>query len=474
MVDSIAKTLGAGSGIDVGALVTSLVEAQYSVKSKQFETRAETLTSQVSAVSSLKNGISGFSTALASLVGGGTLATQVSSSNAAVVKASTVTGASVTGLNARVEVRALASAQSMATNAATATGAHIGSGSIKVQFGSYDSGNAFVADATDIPAIDIATTDGTLAGIAAKINATTGLGLTASIVSDGAGERLVVKGPSGANKAFTLTATDDSADPGLAAAINPGNGASGMSTGSAAADARVAVDGIEFRRTSNTIQNLVPGVKLELQSAAPGTVVTLGTTLPTAALQQAVNDVVATFNELQTMVKAATDPATGPLARDPGASELQRMMRTLTTTDLTGATDGSPSTLAAVGVVTNRDGSLSVDAAKLAKVLAANPSAVEKMFANGGAGASGKGLGSALAAISARVTNRSYGLGASEMRYTRAQSTLVDEKARLADQQASAKTRLTQQFASMDSRVAAYKSTQAFLTQQVDAWNSNN
>ena len=34
-------------------------------------------------------------------------------------------------------------------------------------------------------------------------------------------------------------------------------------------------------------------------------------------------------------------------------------------------------------------------------------------------------------------------------------------------------TRLTQQFASMDSRVAAYKSTLSFLQQQVDAWNSN-
>ena len=33
------------------------------------------------------------------------------------------------------------------------------------------------------------------------------------------------------------------------------------------------------------------------------------------------------------------------------------------------------------------------------------------------------------------------------------------------------KTRLTQQFASMDAKVAAYKSTMTFLENQVDAWN---
>ena len=36
------------------------------------------------------------------------------------------------------------------------------------------------------------------------------------------------------------------------------------------------------------------------------------------------------------------------------------------------------------------------------------------------------------------------------------------------------RTRMTQQFAAMDSRVAAYKSTQAFLTQQIDIWTKPN
>jgi flagellar hook-associated protein 2 len=34
-------------------------------------------------------------------------------------------------------------------------------------------------------------------------------------------------------------------------------------------------------------------------------------------------------------------------------------------------------------------------------------------------------------------------------------------------------TRLTQQFATMNSKVAAYKSTQTFLENQIKAWNSD-
>jgi len=40
----------------------------------------------------------------------------------------------------------------------------------------------------------------------------------------------------------------------------------------------------------------------------------------------------------------------------------------------------------------------------------------------------------------------------------------------LSDQSDQMKTRLTQQFASMNAKVAAYKSTQAFLKSQIDAW----
>ncbi len=473
MVDSITRALGAGSGIDIQSLVTSLVDAQYSVKTRQVETKTETLTAQVSNISQLKSGMTSFAAALGSLVKGGSLATAATSSNASIVKASTIPGRQVTTLNTSVEVRAMASAQVASTTTPLAAGATVGTGSVKIQFGSYDDEGVFQADTTDIPAIDILDGEGTLAGIAAKINgATPPTGLTASILSDPSGERLVLKGASGAARAFTVTATD-TGTPGLAAAIDVGDGASGTTVATAAADARVAIDGIEVRRPSNVIEDLVPGVRLDLQSVAIGTRVTLGTAPATAALTQAVNDIVATYNELYKVLKAATDPVTGNLARDSGAREMKRQLSNMTLTDLTGSGGNGLKSLAEIGVATNRDGTLSVDSARLATVLAENPSGVEAMFTDRGVGATGRGLSATLNTISLNVTGRAYGLGASETRYTQAQSTLTADKAKIAEAQEKLKTRLTQQYASMDARVSAYKATQSFISQQVDAWNSN-
>ncbi|MGK6318466.1 flagellar filament capping protein FliD [Sphingomonas sp. DT-204] len=458
MVDSIAKTLGVGSGIDIQALVTSLLDAQFDTRTKQLDQREETLTAQVSAVSQLKNGITGFNTALKSLVTGGTLQTQPTSANTSIVKVSALAGAKLSGLSATVEVRALASAQVASTAAAIPAGTRIGTGTLQFAF----------ADGTSVAPITIGDGDATLSGIAAKITAA-GIGITASVVSDSTGERLVMKGASGEAKAFTLAASETAGDEGLAA-LNVGGGATGTEIVSEAADAVVAVDGVEVRRSANVITDLIPGVRLDLQSAAIGTRVAIGSTPSTEALTQAVNDVVSTYNELYAMLEEATDPVSGSLARDPGARDMLSRLRELTTVDLTRAGDDSPNSLAAIGVVTNRDGTLSLDSAKLTAQLAKAPDAIEAMFTDRG---DGTGLSSALNAVTIAVTSRTSGLGASETRYDKAQTTLGEDRDKLSADEETTRTRLTQQFGSMDAKVAVYKSTQSFLEQQIAAWNSD-
>ncbi len=469
VVDSIAKSLGAGSGIDITALVSSLVEAQFEPKTRQFTKREETLSAQISTVAQLKSAMTGFSTALASLTKGGTLTTQPTSANTGIVKASALAGAKLAGLNTSVEVRGLASSQVAATNTAVAAGTNIGTGSLTLKLGSVDGGGAFQWDNVAIDPIVIGSGDATLGGIAARINAAAA-GITASVITDGGGERLVLKGASGAAKAFTLTASETVGDEGLAA-INVGAGAAGTTIAVQAADARLAIDGVEVRRASNSISDLIPGVRLDLQTAAIGTRVSIGSTPATEGLRQAVTDVVATYNELQAILKTATDPLTGPLARDTAALDMARALRKITLTDLTGATNGSPRTLAEIGVATNRDGTLSIDANRLTTSLARNPAAIEAMFADG-AGSSGAGLSAALASITLSVTSSITGLGAAASRYAKAQAALTGDKTKATDAREILRTRLTQQYSTMESRVAAYRTTQAFLTQQVDAWNA--
>lgn len=473
MVDSIAKTLGSGSGIDISALVTGLVNAQFSTKTKQIESRNDALTAQISAVSELRSGMSQFATALSSLVKGGSLATQATSSNVSVVKASVLSGKQATGLSNTIEVRSLASAQVTATGALT-TGAELGvdadtnTSSIRIQFYAPDANGNLqpTARTTEIEFASAAET--TPAAIAAKINATPNTGLTASVITDRNGERLVLKSATGVDQTFTIDATG-SED--FVAAMQVSRGDPKIMT--SATDAEILVDGVSVSRGSNSISDLIPGVRLDLQSAMPGTPVTLGTAPATAALTQAVNDVVTTFNELYKIVQAATDPISGTLARDPAAQEMRRQLRSLTLIDLTGATDGSPKTLSELGVATNRDGSLSVDSRRLASVLASNPAAVEAMFTDRGVRSQKDGLASALNAVSSTVTSFAFGLGAAQTRYTKAQSALSAEKSKLSEAQEKATARLTQQYATMDSRVAAYKATQSMLTNQIAAWNKS-
>jgi flagellar hook-associated protein 2 len=205
--------------------------------------------------------------------------------------------------------------------------------------------------------IDITSANSSLQGIADAINAKKA-GVTASILTDADGSRLVLKGATGAAQAFTLNATEDSGTPGLAA-LNIGVGADGHHDQLTAQDAIVAVDGVAVKRPTNSIDDLIPGVKLDLVSAVPGTKVSLGTVAPTDSLNQAVGDFVDAYNQLYSMLQTATDAVTGPLKTDSAAKALMRSMSQLTVKDMTpGAATTEPHTLAALGVATNRDGSL--------------------------------------------------------------------------------------------------------------------
>ena len=451
---SIIKTLGSGSGLDTGAIVAALVDAQFAAKNAQFSKQSDKLTAQIGGVAKLKSGITGLDTALRTLVKGGTLTTQATSSNASVAVVSGATG----GLSGTLQVNRLASAQAATTNTAMGAAEQFQAGSLAITIGGNTT--ALAVEAGD-----------TLTTIAAKINAA-GLGLKATLVGDGEGVRMTIKGATGAANAFTIQGTN--ADPGALTGgvvdLSIAPGATGTTIGTTAGDAEIVLDGATFHRATNSVANLIAGVKLELKGT--GTTA-LGTQSPTPALSQAVNDFVETMNQLHAVIATELDPVTGSLRSDPAASALARALGSLTTVSLATNATGAPRTLGDIGVKTNRNGTLSVDASRLAKALADYPKAAEALFADG-TGTTGGGLSAALGAITAQATDRAFGFDAETTRYTQNQGRLADAQAKTADAASAMKDRLTQQFATMDARVAAYKSTGAFLKQQVDAWYKSN
>ncbi|GAA0659020.1 flagellar hook-associated protein 2 [Sphingomonas insulae] len=467
---SILTSLNTGSGVDTASLVSSLVQAQFAAKTAALAAKNTKLTAQISAAGTLKNTITNFSTALGSLTAGGTLQSQPVSSNGSVLSASAISGTKMGNLSSSVTVTALASAQGARSAAVDSRTTPIGTGKLTLTLGTatYNTAGtamtAFTAGSTAAVSIDV--TNGSIDGIATAINAAK-TGVTASVITDQDGKAVLsLKGTTGSAQAFTLKA-DTAGSP--LEQFNVGVG-KGTLTGTAA-NAKLTVDGVDVQRSSNTISDLIPGVKLQL-NAVSGSAVSLTSSRPTTALSQAVSDFVETYNQVYASAKDMTNAITGDLKEDAAAKTLLRSLQGLTTKTMASASAvGAPTTLAQIGIATNRDGTLSVNTDTLNKVLAAYPDEVEAMFATTSSNA--LGLNSSLSGISIAASSSLSGLGASTARYTKAQTDLTSEQDKISAQSDSMNTRLTQQFSSMNSKVSAYKASQTFLERQLKAWEQN-
>lgn len=469
MADSIAVTLGAGSGIDTRALVSSLIEAQFGPKTQALTQKKETLTAQISALSQLRSGLTGFSTALANLVSTGTLSTQPVSADPSVLNVGLLPGANISGTSASVEVKQLATAQVVSSGQVADKAAAFGKGTLTITLGTATYSGTTPTDFTPksgATPVTVTIGDGqnSLAGIASAINAAKA-GVTATVITDSTGSRLSIKGQTGAEQAFTIDVAEDASAPGLSAlAFNPTS--QSMTLNGKSSDAIVALDGIDVRRAGNSISDLIAGVKLDLVRASPGQTIAINTSPPTAALSQAIGDIVETYNQLIGIAKSETDATSGVLRGDTGVKELMRLLRELTGRNLnaTGAA-GDPKTLAELGVKTNRDGTLSVDAATLQRALSQSGPAVERMITGG--------LGSALRQISLSLNGTNGALTASQSGYARLQKSISEQELKLQTDTAAMRERLTRQYASMDARVSAYKATMSFMDQQIKSWTKS-
>jgi flagellar hook-associated protein 2 len=368
-VTSIASSLGIGSGIDTASLIDQLDKAAREPKEAAIKAREDANSAKISSLGQAASGIDAFANALSTLISGGTLFTQPVSSDSNVFTASALPGARIGSLSAQVEVRQLAQAQSLVSENLADLNAAVGMGTLRL---------TTVAGDTDIV---IGSNNNNLVGLARAINVAN-VGVTASIVEDSAGARLTLKSATGEAKAFTLTA-QPGAEAGLSRfAYGPGV-TGGMTLAQSAQDAIVKLDGVEIKRSTNSISDLISGVKIELKNAKPGSVISLGASRPTEALKQAVGDFVSAYNELRTILNDATKAGigandAGPLRGEAGVRELQRQLARLTSTRLSNS--GTISTLAEVGVRTERDGSLTLDSSRLDAVLAADPDGVEALF----------------------------------------------------------------------------------------------
>jgi flagellar hook-associated protein 2 len=386
---------GLGSGLDVNSLVSQLVAAEGQPRTVRLDRQEAEIQAQLSAFGSLKGAISAFQGSLASLL------TTTSSSKSAVSGDSSIFAASATTTasagNYSIEISMLARAHALASGVFTNTTTAVGTGKLTISLGEFD-GSGFTANAErKTVEIDITSSNNTLAGIEKAIN-DADAGVTASIVNDGTGYRLtLISDYSGTHNSIKLTVSGDSGgtdtdttglsqlayDP--AAAVNNGKN---ISQTQAAVDAALTINGLSVSSDSNVLTSAIDGVTLTLKKTTSGTPVSLTVSEDKGTLQSSISKFVGEFNKLFSTIDnlsgydAETKQA-GILIGDYTVRSVESRMRQAIGSTITG-TSGTYTGLATVGITTQKDGALKLDSAKLEAAIAADPTAVQRLFSQVG------------------------------------------------------------------------------------------
>lgn len=476
---NIIQSLNAGSGIDVQALTKSLLEAEREPIQKMLDNRQTRVDARISAMAQFRAGLDGIVTALKSRIESGALSAIPRISDPSVLTMKVNAGVFVP--SQQIEVRQLARAQTLASGPIADSSAAIGQGTLTLRFGSVagtDAATAFTPGALANLVITIDPTNDNLDGLKNAINdaaAQAGLSISARIVSDTDGSRLMITGPSGDESGFTI---ETAGDPGLER-FAFSQGATAMQRTQNSQDAILAVNGLALRRPSNVVSDIIEGATLTLVKAAIGQPVGIVTNRDTADLAQSVRDIAHTFNELRSFGKELTQAGTetvgaGALAADSATRRVMQQLGSITTTELFPKVGEQPNRLFEIGLSVDRFGAFVVDEVKLAKALSEYPEAIETMVIAMNASETAVKPAGALRQMADSFRLAATGRSGEKTALQLEAESITKDRTRLEERLTRMEANYTKQFSALERAVGQSKQTMEFLKQQIDMWTGRN
>ncbi len=383
---------GIGSNLDVNGIVTKLMSVER-VPLDNLVAQETKQRSRLSAYGSLKSYVAALQTVSQGLASGTSLKIQTTTVSDPTVLAATAGTKAIPGDYA-IEVNALARAAKLASTGFDSSSAIVGSGSLTVTLGTYDSGgNTFTANAGTPVTIAIPPTADTLTGVRDAINAA-GAGVTAAIINDGSasGNRLVITANnSGAANSMRIAVTDDDGNAtdasGLSRfAFDPTatvGGGRNLTEVQAARNASLTIDGLTITKASNVITDAIEGVTLNLTKINTGTPATVTVARDSAKIQASLEAFVKAYNDASKAIRGftgydATTRTAGILSGDSAPRSILSQMRNTITA--TAAGGGAYSTLADIGISFQGDGSIKLDASKVQAAIGSNFGDLIKLF----------------------------------------------------------------------------------------------
>jgi len=356
-----------GTGLDIPTLVSQLTAKERQPRENQINTAGVAASAKLSALGTIKSGMTSLQTALKTLVSGMAtpgmkLTTPTESNFTAALDTSSTAGKAAAGTH-QVEVKSLAQNQKLSSQAYTKDAA-VGDGTLSIAYGDKTINVQIEAGAT-------------LEKIAAEINsAAQSKGVTAAVVTADDGMHLVLTAVDSGTKG-ALKVSTSGGNGGLTNLVYDGTDSSKMSEMVPAKDAVVVVDGFTRTSSSNTITDLVPGVSLTLTKAKDGEPQTLTITPDNATLKTNLNAFISAYNATQATLKSSSayNAETGTastMTGDAMVRGLQQQLRAQLSSNVNDLKD--------LGVTIAADGSMSLDGSKLDTALSKNPEAATRLF----------------------------------------------------------------------------------------------
>jgi flagellar hook-associated protein 2 len=434
---ALITSTGIGSGLDIGAIVSSLTTAFGAAQTSQLTNQQNTLDSQVSAYGTFTSALDTLKLALPALEDPSQLAGFAATVADKNIASATTSSDAVAGTYS-LQVNNLATVAT-ATSAPLSASAAVGTGTLTISVGG------------SLTAIAIDSTNNTLAGIAAAINSAPNAGVSASVIATTGGSRLV------------LTGTNTGAANQISVTPSGGNGglASLALTTVPAQDANYTINNFPASSGSNVVANAISGVTLDLQQAsAAGTSTTLTVSPDTTSAQTAIDKFVTAVNGVLSSIQTLTsyDPSSqtaGPLNGNATLEAFQNQLQNILG-QFTNAGGGIKS-LTDLGITAGTDGTYSSNDTTLGNALSASLASVGNLL--GGT----NGIATQISNLVDGYTKPGGLLDTINQGLQTSLTNVSKQQTALAAQMAAYSARLTAEYNAMDTAVALLKQTQTYL-----------
>lgn len=387
---------GIGSNIDVNGIVSKLMAVE-SQSLTNLQKKEASYQAKLSAYGTVKGTLSSFQSAAAALSDATKfLARTATASDASVLTAST-SSVAVPG-SYSITINSLAQAQSISSTGQASSTAAIGTGAattLTFEFGTISgaspvsgkySGATFTQDATQATGtVTIDSSNNSLQGIRDAINAAN-VGVTASIVSDGDPTNpyhlLLTSNSTGATKSMKITSSGGDASITNLLSYNPA-GTQNLTQTTAAQNASLSVNGLSITSASNSVTGAISGVTLNLTKAGTSSLTVAN---DTSAISTAMQSLVQAYNSTNTVLNAMTrvnktTKQAGILVGDASVQAIQAQMRATMARSLSGLGNSTLTNLSQIGLSFLKDGTLTLDSAKLSSALSTNFNDFASLFA---------------------------------------------------------------------------------------------